>query len=44
MLERDSMLQRLKGEINIGLEQLQKGEGIKIKNKANFLKLAKENA
>jgi len=44
MLEHDLMLQRLKGEIAIGREQLQRGEGVKINSKADFFKLAKENA
>jgi len=41
MLERDAMLQRLKAEIEVGLGQLQRGEGVDVDSKAAFLKLVK---
>ena len=41
MLERDATRERLQGEIQIGLNQLQRGEGITVNSKAELQALAR---
>lgn len=41
MLERDAMLHRLQGEVELGRAQLKSGKGVVIESKAAFTKLAK---
>jgi antitoxin ParD1/3/4 len=41
MLERDAITQRLKEELIVGHQQLQRGEGIQIASKEDFVALAK---
>lgn len=41
MLERDLLQQKLRDELSIGLEQLDRGEGISIRDKDEFMALAR---
>lgn len=41
MLERDAIHQRLKAELDVGMGQLQRGEGIPIDSKDDFMKRAR---
>ncbi|MBX3743604.1 MAG: type II toxin-antitoxin system ParD family antitoxin [Akkermansiaceae bacterium] len=41
MLERDAITQRLKEELGVGIDQLKRGEGVSITNKADFMARAR---
>ena len=41
MLERDALRERLRAEIQVGYEQLKRGEGVAVTNEAEFQALAR---
>lgn len=43
MLERDAIHQRLKDELNVGIAQLKRGEGVPVTGKDDFMAQARGN-
>ncbi|RYD25175.1 MAG: type II toxin-antitoxin system ParD family antitoxin [Verrucomicrobiaceae bacterium] len=43
MLERDAIQQRLKDELNVGISQLKRGEGVSVTDKDGFMAQARSN-